>query len=152
MQAAVPFYGVYDFTRFDDAMHPSMPELLEKVDMKQPHATNLEAYTQASPVNNVSADAPPFFVLHGRNDSLVAVEQARSFVAKLEDVSTLAGGVSRITAGPARFRHVRLGARRTRHPRRRRRAVPRRDLHGSAADVAVGGQRGVILATKAVLR
>ncbi|MDA4110261.1 hypothetical protein MHOL44478_23815 [Mycobacterium holsaticum DSM 44478] len=88
MQAAVPFYGVYDFTRFDDAMNTSMPELLEKVVMKQPHATNFEAYTQASPVNNVSADAPPFFVLHGRNDSLVLVEQARSFVAKLEDIST----------------------------------------------------------------
>ena len=36
----------------------------------------------------MAADAPPFFVLHGRNDSLVPVEQARAFVAKLRDVST----------------------------------------------------------------
>lgn len=88
VQAAVPFYGVYDFTRFEDAMHPSMPELLEKMVMKQPHATNFEAYADASPVNYVAADAPPLFVLHGTNDSLVPVEQARAFVSKLRDVST----------------------------------------------------------------
>ncbi|RAV16995.1 alpha/beta hydrolase [Mycolicibacterium sp. GF69] len=88
VQAAVPFYGVYDFTRFEDAMHPSMPELLEQMVMKQPQSSNLQAYADASPVNYVAADAPPFFVLHGTNDSLVPVEQARSFVAKLRDVST----------------------------------------------------------------
>ena len=88
VQAAVPFYGVYDFTRFEDAMHPSMPELLEKMVIKQQHWTNLETYADASPVNHVAADAPPFFVLHGTNDSLVPVEQARAFVAKLRDVST----------------------------------------------------------------
>ncbi|MCV7155031.1 alpha/beta hydrolase [Mycolicibacterium pyrenivorans] len=88
VQAAVPFYGVYDFTRFEDAMHPSMPELLEQMVIKQPHKTSFETYVDASPVNHVAADAPPFFVLHGTNDSLVPVEQARAFVAKLRDVST----------------------------------------------------------------
>ena len=88
VQAAVPFYGVYDFTRLEDAMHPSMPELLERMVIKQPHSTNLQSYIDASPVSHVSADAPPFFVLHGRNDSLVPVEQARGFVASLREVST----------------------------------------------------------------
>jgi acetyl esterase/lipase len=88
VHAAVPFYGVYDFTRFDDAMHPSMPELLEQMVVKQRLETNRQSYVDASPVSYVSADAPPFFVLHGRNDSLVPVEQARGFVTKLRDVST----------------------------------------------------------------
>ena len=88
VQAAVPFYGVYDFTRFEDAMHPSMPELLEQMVIKQRHSTSFETYADASPVNHVTADDPPFFVLHGTNDSLVPVEQARAFVAKLRDVST----------------------------------------------------------------
>ncbi|MGV0684606.1 alpha/beta hydrolase fold domain-containing protein [Mycolicibacterium thermoresistibile] len=88
VQAAVPFYGVYDFTRFDDAMHPSMPELLERWVIKQPHSSNRETYASASPVNHISADAPPFFVLHGRNDSLVPVEQGRDFVRRLREVST----------------------------------------------------------------
>lgn len=35
----------------------------------------------------IGADAPPFFVLHGRNDSLVPVEQARAFTARLREVS-----------------------------------------------------------------
>ena len=88
VQAAVPFYGIYDFTRFGDALHPTMPELLEQMVIKQPHSANPTLYLDASPVNHVSADAPPFFVLHGRNDSLVPVEQARSFVAELRNVST----------------------------------------------------------------
>ena len=87
VQAAVPFYGVYDFTRVQDAMHPMMLPLLERMVVKQPHSTNLKSYTAASPVTHVSADAPPFFVLHGRNDSLVPVEQARGFVARLREVS-----------------------------------------------------------------
>ncbi len=54
---------------------------------KQPHSTNLKSYLAASPVTHVSADAPPFFVLHGINDSLVPVEQARGFVTRLREVS-----------------------------------------------------------------
>ncbi|HTX97590.1 MAG TPA: alpha/beta hydrolase [Mycobacterium sp.] len=88
VQAAVPFYGVYDFTRFDDAMHPMMPGLLAKSVIKQRPSTDPEPFITASPINHVSADAPPFFVLHGRNDSLVPVEQARAFVKRLRQVST----------------------------------------------------------------
>jgi acetyl esterase/lipase len=87
VQAAVPFYGVYDFTRFDDAMHPMMPGLLVKSIIKQRPSTDLQTFITASPINHVNADAPPFFVLHGRNDSLVPVEQARAFVTKLRQVS-----------------------------------------------------------------
>lgn len=38
-------------------------------------------------VEGCAADAPPFFVLHGRNDSLIPVEQARAFTARLRDIS-----------------------------------------------------------------
>ncbi|MDD4867247.1 MAG: alpha/beta hydrolase [Mycobacterium sp.] len=87
VQAAVPFYGVYDFTRFDDAMHPMMPGLLVKSVIKQRPATSLQTFVTASPISHVSAEAPPFFVLHGRNDSLVPVEQARAFVTALRQAS-----------------------------------------------------------------
>jgi acetyl esterase/lipase len=87
VQAAVPFYGVYDFTRFDDAMHPMMPALLVKSIIKQRPSTNPQPFITASPINHVSAGAPPFFVLHGRNDSLAPVEQARSFVTRLREAS-----------------------------------------------------------------
>lgn len=87
VQAAVPFYGIYDFTRFDKTLHPMMPGLLIKSIIKQKPDTHLQTFQAASPVNHVNPDAPPFFVLHGRNDSLAYVEQARTFVEQLRQTS-----------------------------------------------------------------
>ena len=87
VQAAVPFYGIYDFTRLDDSMHAMMPGLLIKSIIKQRPSTHLKTFAAASPIHHVNADAPPFFVLHGKNDSLAFVEQARAFTSKLRDVS-----------------------------------------------------------------
>lgn len=58
VQAAVPFYGVYDFTRLQDAMHPMMLPLLERMVVKQPRTANMQSYLDASPVTHISADAP----------------------------------------------------------------------------------------------
>ncbi|BBZ51462.1 hypothetical protein MHEI_31790 [Mycobacterium heidelbergense] len=87
MQAAVPFYGVYDFTRSDGAMHPLMVPMVAKRVFKLSRTEIAEPFRIASPISHVSEDAPPFFVLHGTNDSLIPVEQARSFTARLREVS-----------------------------------------------------------------
>jgi acetyl esterase/lipase len=87
VQAAIPFYGIYDFTHFDASLHPMMPGLLIKSIIKQRPSTHVQTFAAASPINHVNPDAPPFFVLHGKNDSLAMVEQARAFVAKLREVS-----------------------------------------------------------------
>lgn len=87
VQAAVPFYGIYDFTRLDDSMHAMMPALLIKSIIKQQPSTHPQTFADASPIHRVNPDAPPFFVLHGKNDSLAFVEQARDFTAKLREVS-----------------------------------------------------------------
>jgi acetyl esterase/lipase len=87
VRAAVPFYGVYDFNRTDDAIHPMMVPTLAKYVFKLRREELTEALRTASPITHVSADAPPFFVLHGRNDSLIPVGQARSFTARLREVS-----------------------------------------------------------------
>jgi acetyl esterase/lipase len=87
VQAAVPFYGVYDFTRTDRALHSMMVPFLERLVVKERRADVPDAFAAASPITHVSAQAPPFFVLHGRNDSFIPVEQARSFVARLGAVS-----------------------------------------------------------------
>jgi acetyl esterase/lipase len=47
----------------------------------------MQTFVAASPIHHVSVDAPPFFVLHGTNDSLAFVEQAREFTTKLRQVS-----------------------------------------------------------------
>jgi acetyl esterase/lipase len=88
VQAAVPFYGVYDFTRSDSSLHPLMIPLLQRRVMKQRRNDFPEVFDLSSPINHITADAPPFFVLHGACDSLIPVEQARSFAARLRTVST----------------------------------------------------------------
>jgi acetyl esterase/lipase len=87
VQAAVPFYGVYDFTRTDDSLHRQMVPMLAKSVFKLSRTDISEPFRIASPITHIRDDAPPFFVLHGTNDSLVPVEQARSFTARLTEVS-----------------------------------------------------------------
>jgi acetyl esterase/lipase len=87
VQAAIPFYGIYDFTRFDETLHPMLPGLLIKSIIKQRPSTHRQTFEAASPIHHIAPDAPPFFVLHGTNDSLAYVEQARAFVARLREVS-----------------------------------------------------------------
>ncbi len=86
VRAAVPFYGLYDFTR-DEAIHSLMAPTLSRFVFKLRRAELREAFRVASPVTYVSPDAPPFFVLHGSNDSLIPVEQGRAFSKRLREVS-----------------------------------------------------------------
>lgn len=84
---AVPFYGVYDFTNRDGTGLAEMEDMLTQMVMKVPRKKNLELWDHASSMSWVNDQAPPFFLLHGTNDVLVPVEQARSFVAMLRDAS-----------------------------------------------------------------
>jgi acetyl esterase/lipase len=88
VQAVIPFYGVYDFTRTDhNALNPAMVPFLEKLVIKQTRADHPQPFASASSITYVNPDAPPFFVLHGRNDSFIPVTQARGFVTRLREVS-----------------------------------------------------------------
>ncbi len=86
VRAAVPFYGLYDFNH-QEAVHPLMAPMLGKYVFKRGRRDINEAFQSASPITYVSADAPPFFVLHGTNDSLIPVEQGRAFSARLRELS-----------------------------------------------------------------
>ena len=79
VQAAVPYYGVYDLTD-DTKMHEMMMQFLELFVMKERYADNPELFELASPISHVRRDAPPFFVLHGENDAVIPSMQARAFV------------------------------------------------------------------------
>jgi acetyl esterase/lipase len=87
VQAAVPFYGVYDFTNRDETGRADMEDFLARVLFKSSLADARDVWEQASPMSWARPDAPPFFVVHGTNDSLVPVEQARSFVDMLRKES-----------------------------------------------------------------
>ncbi len=87
--AAVPFYGVYDFTDRHGlkASGDAMVRWLEKTVMPCSPSTDPALWDLASPIAQVRPDAPPFFILHGTHDSLASVEEARHFAQQLRSVS-----------------------------------------------------------------
>lgn len=87
--ACVPFYGVYDMADLTgDKYAKGMRDffLAPRVFMKK-YADDPDAFVDASPLAHVGPDAPDFFVLHGANDTLVNVNQARTFVEALREKS-----------------------------------------------------------------
>jgi len=76
--AAVPHYGVYDLTNAA-AMHGLMMPLLEQFVMQGRLEDNREVFESASPALRAHRDAPPFFILHGKSDSVVPRAQADGF-------------------------------------------------------------------------
>ncbi|MDF3340569.1 alpha/beta hydrolase [Mycolicibacterium septicum] len=85
--AAVPVYGRYDWFSTAGTGRAEFVEVLERLIVKLPLAANDQVYKDASPITLVHPDAPPFFVLHGANDSLIPVGEGRDFVAALRRVS-----------------------------------------------------------------
>lgn len=88
VQACVPCYGVYDFA--DEVKHSQQKiwqRLIEHYVMKASFEEEREKFEKASPIRRVHAEAPPFFVIHGTNDTLVPVREARNFVAVLRACS-----------------------------------------------------------------
>lgn len=89
VRAAVPFYGVYDFagsTGLTNAIGMRDAFLGPRV-MQTTWTDSPDVYEAASPILRITPDAPDFFVIHGDLDSLVAVDQARLFVAELRRTS-----------------------------------------------------------------
>jgi acetyl esterase/lipase len=87
VKAAVPLYGVYDWVDEGGVGHSGLPRMLERMVVKAKLRDDPSPYMAASPLYQIGPDAPPMFVLHGTNDSLVPVEQARVFVERLRETS-----------------------------------------------------------------
>ena len=85
--AAVPFYGVYDFLNRDGVRGNGFGKFIDRAVTKTTPTANRELYELASPMDQITPDAPPFFVIHGSNDSLVPVQEARTFVRLLRERS-----------------------------------------------------------------
>jgi acetyl esterase/lipase len=89
VQAAVPFYGVYDFLdRHEIRTGMSMDGMIADKVMQCTKEENRELWDDCSPIAHVNAEAPPMYVIQGTHDSLVWVEEARVFVSTLQSVAT----------------------------------------------------------------
>ncbi|MFM2420988.1 MAG: hypothetical protein RL385_5711 [Pseudomonadota bacterium] len=88
VQGALPLYGIYDLCDCQRLQHHGgIAMTLRWLVIKAPRETMAHAYRAGSPIHQVRADAPPFFVLHGTHDSLASLEEARAFVAALRTTS-----------------------------------------------------------------
>ena len=86
VSACVPFYGVYDLGGItqERAANDMRDRFLgPRVFGKDPK-THLDEFVQASPLAHVTEHTPDFFIIHGTNDTLVPVEQARAFATLLQ--------------------------------------------------------------------
>ena len=91
VQAAVPFYGVYDFTDRNQTMPPEFQRwILQPLVVKAFLDEEPERFVAASPMDQVRPDAPPFLIVHGDKDTLAPVVDARDFAQRLTEASTSA--------------------------------------------------------------
>ena len=119
--AAVPIYGRYDWFNSKGSGRKEFIAFLQKFVVKKPFAEHRQVYEDASSIRRIRPDAPPFFILHGQDDSIIPVGEGREFADALRGVSTSDRRVCRDPARPARIRLLlRVAARRT-TPRKRSR-------------------------------
>jgi acetyl esterase/lipase len=85
VQAAIPYYGVYDMTGGTNRMARERRKFLERLVFKRRFASEPQLFEAASPICRVDPGHPPFFVIHGEHDSLVPVGEAREFVERLRE-------------------------------------------------------------------
>ncbi len=93
LQAAVPYYGVYDVTNELGTRYGKqrLKHLMERMVIQKRYDDDPEPFRQASPLLRAPQrdrdGIPPFFVIHGGRDSLVPVTEGRHFVERLREVS-----------------------------------------------------------------
>lgn len=104
VDAAVPFYGVYDFLdRHDLLGDMGMDGFLAKLVFKCERDDNAELWEAMSSESHVNADAPPFFVIQGTYDSLVWSETADHFVEALRAKSDQAVAYAQVAGAQHAF-------------------------------------------------
>ena len=88
VQACVPLYGVYDLANRLGTHGPRYVDgFIGPIVLKAFYAEEPHRFHDASPIDRVHEDAPPFFVIHGDRDTMSPLEDARLFVDRLAAVS-----------------------------------------------------------------
>jgi acetyl esterase/lipase len=92
VDAVVSVYGLYDWHDRSTPERDRFMEFLERVVVKRSQARHPDVFRAASPTERVHSFAPPFLAVHGSNDGLIPVGEARTFVDRLRSVSEASVG------------------------------------------------------------
>ncbi len=88
IQAAVPFYGVYDIVDEAGVMVKGFhSRFMEPLVMGIKVDEDPERWTRYNPLDRIREDAPPMMMIHGTLDTLAPVEQAREFASRMRATS-----------------------------------------------------------------
>lgn len=88
VSAVVSLFGRYDFLDRNNLLGgDNVRRFLARKVMPCPPNEDPQLWDLASPIAQVHADAPPFFMLHGTHDTFIPVEEARAFRDALAAVS-----------------------------------------------------------------
>jgi acetyl esterase/lipase len=89
VQAVVSSYSIYDLTNRHGAHNPEyLTKMIGPHVLKADPETEMEKFSAASPRDNLDRVSMPWLVIHGSDDPLVPIIEARDFFAELEPAST----------------------------------------------------------------
>jgi acetyl esterase/lipase len=87
VQAVCDFFGPTDFLRMNDtpgAMDHDAPDSPESALIGGPIQQNRDKVARANPITYITADDPPFLILHGDQDNLVPITQSQLLYEALQ--------------------------------------------------------------------
>lgn len=87
VDAVVGIYGRYDWEDRSTRTRRNFQGFLERVVVRRSQARHPEIFAAASPMARITADAPPFLLIHGAQDAIIPVDEARQFRSALAAVS-----------------------------------------------------------------
>jgi acetyl esterase/lipase len=87
VDAVVGIYGRYDWEDRSTVERARFVDFLERIVVQRRIERHPEVFRDASPIAKIHPEAPPFLVIHGSNDTVIPVAQARSFVERLRSIS-----------------------------------------------------------------
>jgi acetyl esterase/lipase len=87
VDAVVSIYGRYDWEDRSTATRRNFQGFLERVVVGRRQSRHPEVYAAASPMARIHEGAPPFFLIHGDQDTIIPVREARHFRQALEATS-----------------------------------------------------------------
>jgi acetyl esterase/lipase len=87
VDAVVGIYGRYDWQDRSTATRRNFQSFLERVVVGCRQSRHPGIFAAASPLARIHEDAPPFFLIHGEQDTIIPVDEARNFGEELRAVS-----------------------------------------------------------------